>query len=232
VLHVARFNPVEAARLVARIPRLHREFDRMPGVVVARIFVTANFWPPIVGYPTPRRYALLCAFEDGSARASFAESSAAHGFLGAASEQWRLGLEPAARPVGAWRGWHPDPAGVERLAPDEPVAVMTYGLVKPRHALRFVAATRRVAKASMCQEGLVTRFALFDQMWSMCTFSLWRSKGDALRFAYAPDGLHKTYLQPWRESWGSQSFFVRFRVIDSVGSGAGIVPVTDECTFQ
>ncbi len=225
-LYVMSYGAGDAARLMARMPRIHRQLDRTPGVVAGRLFASANFWAPTAGYLTLRRQALLCAFEDEAARESFESSSLAASLIEPARERWRVALDPVAV-TGQWRGWAPDVSAATRLGRDEPMAVITYGIVRPLHYPRFALANRRIIAASMNQPGLVMRMAIFDRPLCISTFSIWRSKGDALRFAYGPDGPHREILKPWRESWGSQNFFVRFRAFDSSGTLAGRDPLAE-----
>lgn len=222
-LYVMSYRARDAARVVARMPRFHRELDRAPGVVAGRLFASGNFWAPTMGYPTPRRYALLCGFEDEAARERFESSSLAASLVEPARERWRLALAPV-RAKGQWRGWAPDVSEATPLAGDEPAAVITYGLVRARHYPSFALTNRRVIAASMEQPGLVMRMAIFDRPLSISTFSIWRRKGDALRFAYGPGGPHREVLEPWRKSWGSHDFFLRCRVLESSGTLAGHDP--------
>jgi hypothetical protein len=228
LLHVASFSAADAARIVAQMPRVHRKLGSMPGVVTGRVFATATFWPPTSGYPTLRRYVLLCAFEDDEAMAGFEGSEVAEAFGGRARESWRMELEPTRVKNGAWRGWRPDTADAEPIARDEPMAVMTYGVLRPRYIPQFAVRNRQVIAGSMDQEGQIIRLALFDRPRSVCTFSVWRSKGDALRFAYGAGTLHKASIRPWLEvPWGVDNFFARFRIRDSVGTCGGRDPLAE-----
>jgi hypothetical protein len=227
-LHVASYTAADAARFAARLPRLQRRLRGTPGLVAGHVFATANFWPLTMGYPTLRRYALLTAFEDEGAIDEFEGSEAARAFTGPALESWRLTLEPTTVMNGSWRGWRPSTDEVAPLTGDEPLAVMTYGVLRPRYAAKFAVWNRRVIAASMNQEGQILRLALFDRPLSVCTFSVWRSKGHAMRFAYGADTLHKSVIRPWLDTpWGVDNFFARFRIRDSVGTCGGLDPLAD-----
>jgi spheroidene monooxygenase len=225
LLHIASFSAVDAVYTVTQMRRMHARLEATPGLAAGRVFATANFWPPTSGYPTLRRYGLLCGFEDDRALAEFDASGTADAFVGRARESWRLRLEPVTVRDGPWRGWYPTTTDAIPLTPDEPMAVMTYGVLRPRHIPSFTPRNRSIIAASMNQEGQVMRVALFDRPLSICTFSIWHSKGAALRFAYGT-GLHKAVIRPWRDvPWGVENFFVRFRILDSTGTYAGGNPL-------
>jgi hypothetical protein len=227
-LHVASYTAADAARVVARVPRLHRRLGSTPGVVTGRVFATANYFPATSGYPTLRRYALLTAFEDDDAVAEFEGSEVDDAFGGPARESWRLTLEAIRVKHGSWRGWFPDTGGAEPLLRDEPMAVMTYGVLRPRYIPRFALRNRQVIAGSMDEEGQIVRLALFDRPLSVCTFSVWRSKGDALNFAYGAGTLHKASIRPWLDTpWGVKNFFARFRIVESRGTVAGVDPLAE-----
>ena len=57
------------------------------------------------------------------------------------------------------------------------------------------------------------------------TFSLWRSQGDAVRFAYG-EGEHGPIQRQAQEAdWGRDYFFARFRPVSSSGTWDGRDPL-------
>jgi hypothetical protein len=58
------------------------------------------------------------------------------------------------------------------------------------------------------------------------TFSIWRSKGDVVRFAYEAGGVHDPIQRRSLESgWGGDYFFARLRPVASTGSWEGRDPL-------
>ena len=217
-----------AVRMLRRMRRMRNELDSAPGLVAGHLFATSNFWPATGGYLTPRRWALLCAFEDDEALAAFEASRLVAAFTDGARESWRVTLEPTRVVNGSWRGWCPPTEGVEPLARDEPVGVMTYGILRPRYVPTFIRHNRRVVAASMKQEGLIARLGLQDTALTASTFSIWRTPGDVTRFAYGADTVHKPVIRPSLDTpWGNAYFFARFRLRDSDGAWAGRDPVAE-----
>lgn len=212
--------------MLARMRRHRESVERGPGVIAGHIFATTRFWAPTGGYPTPRRWALMCAFEDDDALERFERSAAVAAFHHRARESWRVTLEPTRIVDGAWRGWAPATEDVEQIARDEPVAVMTYGVLRPRWVPRFLRENQRIVAASMAQEGLVARIGLSDTALTASTFSIWRSQGDVARFAYGVASTHKPVIRPSMDTpWADDYFFARFRLRDSRGTWDGRDPV-------
>lgn len=227
-LRVASHTAPGAARMLAGMRRLHDELQATPGLVAGHLFATSNFWAPASAYLTLRRWALLCAFEDEDALGGFEKSPVVRAFSDRARETWRVTLEPTRVVNGSWRGWCPATQGVEPLAKDEPLAVMTYGILRPRYAPWFLRHNRRIVAASMDQEGLIARFGMADTALTASTFSIWRGHADVARFAYGADTVHKPVIRPSLDTPTHESyFFARFRLRDSDGTLAGRDPVAE-----
>jgi hypothetical protein len=225
-LHLARHSAPAAARVVGTMVRHRDAFAETPGLIAGRLCFTTDFHPLAGGWPTPRRLALFCAWESEEALAQFVASSPfVSRFTAPARESWRATLEPVRVVNGEWHGWRPDTAGVRPLARDEPVAVITYGRLRWGYIPTFIWNNRRIVAASMTQPGLIARVAIGDGPRIACTFSIWRSQGDVVRFAYG-QGEHKPIVSPSRDTpWADDYFFARFRLLDSSGTWDGTDPV-------
>jgi hypothetical protein len=214
--------------MLARVRRQRDRIERGPGVIAGHLFATTRFWAPTGGYPTLRRWALLCAFADDEALRRFEGSAAVGTFHHGARESWRVTLEPTRLVSGAWRGWAPATEDVAPVARDEPVAVMTYGVLLPRWVPRFLRENQRIVAASMDEDGLVARIGLADTPLTASTFSIWRSQRDVARFAYGLKSTHKPVIRPSLDTpWASEYFFARFRLRDSRGSWEGRDPLAE-----
>ena len=195
-------------------------------MLAGHLFSTTEFSALAGGLPTLRRWALLCALEDHEAVEEFERSAAVAAFHERARESWRVTLEPTRVVDGAWRGWNPATDDVESIGRDEPLAVMTYGVLRPRYVPRFLRYNRRIIRASMRQPGLVARIGLSDTPLAASTFSIWRSQADVARFAYAPGSTHKPVIRPSMDTpWARDYFFARFRLLDSRGTWDGRDPL-------
>lgn len=228
-LHVARHSASGTARMLRRMRRLRRERAAMPGLVAAHLFFTIEFWAgPTGGIPTPTRWALFCAFDDEEAIARLERSDSLAAFTDNAREAWQIDLEPTRVVSGAWRGWRPQTDGAEPLRSDEPIAVITYGRLRARYVPTFIVNNQRIVAASEGQEGLMARIGLADHVRAACTFSIWRSQRDVVRFAYGADTTHKPIVRPSKDTpWADDYFFARFRLLGSRGTWDGRDPAAE-----
>jgi hypothetical protein len=225
-LHLATHTTPGAVRMLARL-RGHRDrIERGPGVIAGHLFATIQFAALTGGRPTLRRWALLCAFTHDEELEAFERSTAVAAFHHRARESWRVTLDPIRLVRGSWRGWLPADDETDGLGRDEPLAVMTYGVLRPRYVPRFLRYNRRIIRASMHEPGLVARIGLSDTPLTASTFSIWRNQGDAARFAYGPGSTHKPVIRPSLDTpWAEHDFFARFRLRDSRGRWEGHDPV-------
>jgi hypothetical protein len=225
-LHLARYSGRDAVAILPTLRRLQRELDRAPGLAAGHVFATVDLTTATGGLPTPRRWALFCGWEDDSALDELLRASAeAQRFLGSARETWAARLQPVRLVSGGWRGWEPKTNGVAPLAADEPVAVITYGVLRPRYMPTFFWNNRKAVRHAARSDGLLARLGLMDRIRTASTFTLWRSSAEMVRFAYGP-GEHKPVVSPSKSTpWAEDYFFARFRVLESTGSWDGRAPL-------
>ena len=211
-----------------RAMRRHRErLEATPGLAVSSLFFTARFDSLTGGTPTPLKWGLLCGWETPGARDEFLnEPSRLAPFVREAREAWSISLDTVRVVQGEWHGWQPSAAEAEPLARDEPVAVITYGRVRPRYLAAFQWNNRKVVREMNANPGNVMAIGLGEDPLVRATFSIWRSKGDVVRFAYGAGGVHDPIQRRSLEAgWGSDYFFARFRPVASRGSWAGRDPL-------
>jgi hypothetical protein len=227
-LHVARYSAQDAVRMVKRMRRLKESLGRSPGLEAGHMFATVRFTPSIGGIPTLRRWALFCAFKDDGALTAFENSPFVATFDDRAKERWRVSLHPAKAVNGTWRGWSPADEEIRPLSANEPAAVLTYGIVRPRYVAWFLRNNRRIIAHSARQDGLIARFGLADTALTASTFSIWRSRHDLSRFAYGVDTVHRPIIRPSLDiPIARHYFFCRFGLRDSEGTLDGRDPVAD-----
>lgn len=227
-LHLARYPPRAAARMLGAMARHRGARDATPGLVVSRVCMTADLDTVSGGTPTPSRWMLLCGWESAQARdAALAAGRPLAPFLRDAEEAWSVSLDPVRVRQGAWRGWTPSTDGVEKLRRDEAVAVFTYGRLHHRHTLRFAWHNREIVRELAPDPGHVMRVGWFDHLSARGTFSLWRSQGDVVRFSYG-DGLHDpVQREAMASSWAHSWFFARLRPVASSGTWEGRDPLAE-----
>ena len=226
-LHLAAYTPRAAGRMLRRMSREQTRLEAAPGVAVARVCMTAELETLAGGVPSLVRWGLMCGWESAAARdEALADGRLLAPFLAEAEESWSVSLDTVLVRQGTWHGWQPSTEGVRRLERDEPVAVVTYGTVRPRHLPAFTWHNRRVVKELAPNPGHVFRVGIGDTPLARGTFSLWRSQGEVVRFAYGRDGIHdpvqRRSLDP---PWADDYFFARFRPVAATGTWRGRDPL-------
>lgn len=220
-LHIGRFAPRSLGRALRRVERLRT----LPGLVDVRPVTLARFETTFGGTPTPLRWGLWCGWADDAARDAGWETTAR--FADGADEAWSVALETVRVVQGGLGGWAPATDGAAKLTREEPLAVITYGRLAPRHLWNFTVNNQRVYKELSTAPGLGMHVGLVDHPMTRATFSLWRNQGEMVRATYGPSTVHnpvqKRALEvPWADDW----FFARFRPVASVGSWGGVDPLS------
>ena len=226
-LHIARYRSREAARMLLRMRRHRGTLDRTPGLAAARVFMTADFEPVFGGTPAPTRWALLCGWESGEARDDFLADEGAEPFLAGAREAWQLSLETVKVMLGDWRGWQPTVENVAPIGRDEPMVVLTHGNGRVRYMPAFHWHNRIIVREMLNARGPAMMLGLADHPLNRTTLSLWRSKGDAVRFAYGEGHHNPTQRHSLGVPWGKDYFFARFRPLTSSGTLEGRDPLAE-----
>jgi len=208
--------------------RLNETLARAPGLVAGRVCFVAKLDTIVGGSPIPTRFALLCGWESGEARDEFlSDTPRLRPLLGAARESWAVSLETVRVVQGEWHGWQPSIEGVESLARDEPVMVMTYGLLRPRYLPAFTRDNVKAVRQAAVNPGLEMMIGLGDHPLARCTFSLWRSQGDLVRYAYGTGEHNPIQRRSLEAPWARNYFFARFRPLSSSGTWGGRDPLAE-----
>lgn len=199
-----------------------------PGLAAARVFATAELDTITGGSPRLTKWGLFCGWENGEARDDFLGDPAhLRPFLCDARESWTVSMETVRTVMGEWRGWKPSNHGVPPLAPDEPLAVITYGKVLARHLPAFTWHNAKIVRELAGNPAETMRVGLADHPLVRSTFSLWRSKGEMVRYSYG-EGLHNPIQRRSLDvPWGTDWFFARFRLLSSTGTWGGRDPLTE-----
>jgi hypothetical protein len=228
-LHLARYSPRQAGRMLRRMHRSREALAATPGLAAARVCVVADLDTVIGGTPRPTCWALLCGWRTAEARDEFVgDGGGLRRFVDGAREAWSVSLETVRVVFGEWHGWRPSTDGVPPLAADEPLMVMTYGRFRPRYLPAFAWNNRKVVRAVAADPALAMKVGLADDALARCTFSLWRSKDAVVRFAYGRDGVHDPIQRrSLAVPWATDYFFARFRPVASAGTWGGRDPLAD-----
>ncbi len=222
-LHLARFTPGRAARTLGRMWRGRSALATIPGLATAHVFVLADLEPRTGSLVRPARLGLFCGWDSAETRDGFV-AAGAHRFTHDASEVWGVALDTVRVRKGGLGDWVPSCVG--RVGKDEPLLVMTYGRLRPRYLWRFTVDNARIVREMIGGPGLEMMVGAADHPLTRATFSVWRTQGDAVRFAYDPAGRHGPVQRASLAApWMNALFFARFRPVASTGSWLGRDPL-------
>ena len=208
--------------------RYRPALEAAPGLAAARVCFTAVLDPITGGWPRLTEYGLFCGWESSEARDEFLDDPVnLRPFTRDARESWGVSLDTVRSVMGEWQGWTPSAEDVEPLAPDEPLAVITYAMLSPRYLPAFTWNNAKVVRELAKNPAETMRIGLADHPLARCTFSLWRSKGEMVRFSYGP-GVHNPVQKRSLDTpWGKDWFFARFRPVSSSGTWEGRDPLAE-----
>lgn len=168
--------------------------------------------------PDPGRLALFAVWHDDAALERFlAEDPLAQ--LIARGRYVRL---VPLRVSGAWSGLPELVAGEHVVGDDEPVAVLTYGRLKPHRAPAFLRTSARAEADVVADPALVFGTGLARPPRLVSTFSLWRSAGAMRDFAYRGAGHTGALHAVAQRDFHSESTFLRFRPYAASGAWEGL----------
>jgi hypothetical protein len=216
-LHLADLSPRDAAGALREQPRP----GRTAGLHYADLLVAAALGPSLLPKPAPGRFGLLAIWDDDAALDAFA---AGHPLARRLAGGWHARLEPL-RATGAWTGMPALVAAEQPVDDDEPVAVLTYGRLRPRAALPFLRSSARAEGRALADPALLAGTGLARPPRTVATFSLWRSATEMRDYAYR-HGEHVDAMRAMREHrFHSESLFARFRPYASRGAWDGRDPL-------
>jgi hypothetical protein len=190
-----------------------------PGLAYADVLLAARLGPGLRPRPRPGTVALFAVWHDDPALDRFLAEHALAGLLAGGRA---LRLQPL-RASGAWRGLPELVASERAVGDDEPVAVLTYGRLKPSRAVAFLRASARAEADVVADPALLCGTGLTRPPRLVSTFSVWSSARAMGDFAYRSTG-HTGALHAVAErDFHSESTFLRFRPYAATGDW-GAVP--------
>ena len=170
---------------------------------------------------TPRRWALLAAWDTPAHARAFTSSPLARHWSHLACDVARFDLAPLAS-RGRWSRTEPfgNPTPSRY---DGTVVALTRARLRAAKARVFWRATPAVALDLNTAPGLRLRFGFGEApLGVQGTFSLWDSPADLQRFAYGTASHQAAIERTPREGWYAEELFARFALVGGTGSVDGV----------
>jgi heme-degrading monooxygenase HmoA len=140
-------------------------------------------------------------------------------------EVYTMFLEPL-EGHGRWDGREPFGHLSRKTGIEGPVAVLTRATIRLSKLRSFWRNVEPVASQMAGADGFITSFGIGEVPYiKQATFSVWQSQEHMKSFAYALKSHREVIQKTRRENWYSEDMFVRFRIVDHVGSIRGADPL-------
>ena len=191
---------------------------------------TAHFVPRVRPSPTPRRIAVLAAWEGGDhVDARWTEALA--GLALGAREHWHVEAEVVRAAFSdRWKGWSPDVADARPLDASEPALILISGELRARFIPAFTRDAAGAVAHAFRQPGYLGGLGVNSSPLNTTSCSCWRTYQDARDYAFKPGG-HADAMRRDRERGHHKTeYFLRLRPLIERGSLAGTTPLAPVLT--
>jgi len=139
-------------------------------------------------------------------------------------EAWTIFLEPI-EGHGTWDGKKVFGELPFQTEYDGKIAVLTRATIRLSRLKNFWANVSSVANQMSNAKGLVSSLGIGEVPWiKQATFSIWEDKAAMKAFAYQMREHQEVIRKTREEKWYSEDMFVRFKIVNSIGSIRGIDP--------
>jgi hypothetical protein len=198
--------------------------SRPPGLRALLWLRTAGFAPRPVPAPTPRRLAVLAAWDDHEEVEGHSSDALARLATGA-HEHWHVAAEVVRASFStAWNGWMPDTTGARPLDPAEPALIVISGDLRARYLPAFLADGARAVAHAFEQPGYRGGLVISSSPLNTTSCSCWRSYQEARDYAFNPGGHLDAVRRDRSRRQHKTDYFLRLRPLAERGTLAGRKP--------
>lgn len=199
--------------------------DDAPGLRYAAVTLTAPLGGELLPRVHPGRVGLVAAWDDDEALDRFL---ADHPLAQRLEVGWHLRMT-SLRASGTWSALPELERSEGQVAPDEPVAAVTFGRLRTTNMVRFLKASAPAEKLATESTGLLASSGLARPPHLFVTFSLWRTLTAMQDYAYGGNGSgHQDAVRAHAaKPFHHESIFARFRPYKSAGKLDGRDPFTE-----
>ena len=139
-------------------------------------------------------------------------------------ETWTIFLEPIGG-HGTWDGKKVFGELPFQTEYDGKIAVLTRATIRLSRLKNFWANVNSVANQMVGAKGFISSLGIGELPWiKQATFSIWQDRAAMKAFAYQMKEHQEVIRKTRAEKWYSEDMFVRFKIVNSVGSIKGIDP--------
>jgi hypothetical protein len=178
---------------------------------------TADFAARLRPAPTPRRIAILAAWDDPAAVSGLAADAAEH---------WHVEAEVVRAAFSQdWKGWTPDTTGARPLGDDEPALILISGELHARYVPAFARDAAGAIGHAFQHPGYLGGLAITSSPLNTTSCSCWRTYADARDYAYRPGGHLDAIRRDRARGHHRTEYFLRLRPLAESGSLGGRRPL-------
>ncbi len=106
------------------------------------------------------------------------------------------------------------------------IAILTRASIRLNKLKQFWKHVNGVASQMAGAKGFITSYGIGEVPWvKQATFSVWKSKEDMKNFAYQMKEHKEVIVKTRTEKWYSEDMFVRFKIVDCIGTLNGVNPL-------
>jgi hypothetical protein len=187
---------------------------------------TADFVARVRPAPTPRRIAVLVAW-DGGGDCESRWSAVLGELCTGAREHWHVEAELVRAAFSeTWKGWAPDVTDARPLDPGEPALILISGELRARFAPAFARDAARAVAHAFRQPGYLGGLGITSSPLNTTSCSCWRTYQDARDYAFKPGGHVDSMQRDRARGHHKTEYFMRLRPLAERGSLAGTTPLT------
>jgi hypothetical protein len=216
-------RPVGGLRRALRQVRTTRTLSP-PGMRALLALGTAHFVPRPRPSPTPRRIAVLTAWEDGD-EIDARWTDALGDLCAGGKEHWHVEAEVVRAAFSApWKGWTPDVTDARPLDAAEPALILISGELRARYVPAFFKDGAGAVAHAFAQPGYLGGLAITSSPLNTTSCSCWRTYQDARDYAFRPGGHTDAVRRDRARGHHKTEYFLRLRPLVERGSLVGTTP--------
>jgi hypothetical protein len=195
-----------------------------PGMRALLALGTGRFVPRPLPAPTPRRIAVLSAW-DADAEIDSTWADALGELCEGAREHWHVDVEVVRAAFDEpWKGWTPDLTDARPLDPSEPALILISGDLRARYVPAFLKDAAGAVQHAFDHPGYLGGLGIGTSPLDTTSCSCWRTYADARDYAFKPGAHVSAMRRDLTQERHTTQHFLRLRPLAERGTLAGARP--------